>query len=94
MDRLTGDLWIADVGESAREEIDYQPVKLRRWLKLWMEYYGGNFFLPPNAGCNPVGLTLPIYDYPHIPRGGSIIGGYLAVVPNQNPFLAPIFLLI
>jgi glucose/arabinose dehydrogenase len=77
-DRLTGDLYIGDVGEDAREEIDVSPTpNPGRGLNYgWRLMEGFSCFIP-SSGCNNGALTLPVLDYPH--RGGacSVTGGYV-----------------
>ncbi|MEO8412926.1 MAG: PQQ-dependent sugar dehydrogenase [Ginsengibacter sp.] len=75
IDKLTGDLWIADVGQGAVEEIDYQPADAPGGRNYGWNIMEGKSCYSPSTGCNSTGLTLPIYDYPH-PVGFSIIGGY------------------
>jgi glucose/arabinose dehydrogenase len=78
-DRQTGDLWIADVGQSALEEIDVQPASSPGGENYgWRLMEGTQCFNPP-SGCNDGTLTLPVYEYE---RGGtpfrcSISGGYV-----------------
>jgi glucose/arabinose dehydrogenase len=76
VDRITGDLWIADVGQNAVEEVDFQPVNDPGGRNYgWNTMEGSSCFNPP-VGCNTTGLTLPIYDYPHT-VGATVIGGYI-----------------
>ncbi|MGH2563171.1 MAG: PQQ-dependent sugar dehydrogenase, partial [Ginsengibacter sp.] len=76
VDRITGDLWIADVGQDAVEEIDYQPANAAGGRNYGWNITEGNSCYSPSTGCNKTGITLPIYDYPH-PVGNSITGGYI-----------------
>jgi glucose/arabinose dehydrogenase len=74
-DRVTGDLYIGDVGQSTREEVDVEPAGSgggRNYGWNIMEgtiCYGG-------GTCQTQGLTLPVLDYPHT-DGCSITGGYV-----------------
>ena len=70
----TGDLYIGDVGQNAREEIDVGvgPAPRRRELRL--ERHGGHPLLRPAPRLQPAGLTLPVLDYDH-GDGCSVIGG-------------------
>ena len=43
VDRLTGDLWIADVGQDAHEEVDYQPVNAAGGRNYGWNIMEGNF---------------------------------------------------
>jgi glucose/arabinose dehydrogenase len=74
-DRQTGDLYIADVGQGAREEVDFQPAASQGG-----ENYGWNVMeglACYNAStCNQTGLTLPVLDYAH-DQGCAIVGGYV-----------------
>ena len=84
-DRLTGDLFIGDVGQGAREEIDYQPVtsgggQNYGWKIMEGTLCGGG----GNAGCtSPVAVcgdpsyTLPVLEYDHDDGRCSITGGYV-----------------
>jgi glucose/arabinose dehydrogenase len=75
-DRLTGDLWIADVGQSAFEEIDVQPANSKGGENYGWNCYEGN---QPynNTGCVSVDqMTFPAYVYNHNPEC-SITGGYV-----------------
>jgi glucose/arabinose dehydrogenase len=75
-DRLTKDLWIADVGESAIEEIDFQPAADKGGENYGWHCYEGNVVYD-NTGCAPASkYTFPIYTYPHGPEC-SITGGYV-----------------
>ena len=77
-DRTTGDLYIGDVGESLREEVDVaQAPDAGRAINYgWHTMEGFLCFTPP-SGCNTAGLTLPVLDYTHDDGACSIIGGYV-----------------
>jgi glucose/arabinose dehydrogenase len=78
-DRLTGDLFIADVGEDSREEVDFQAASSPGGENYgWRRMEGSACFEPP-TDCNDGTLTLPIIEYEHFPVSfcnGSITGGY------------------
>ena len=76
-DRLTGDLYIADVGQGAWEEVDFQPFSSTGGENYgWRLKEGDHCFNPPDSCDTLTGLTDPIYEYPHT-DGCSITGGYL-----------------
>jgi glucose/arabinose dehydrogenase len=74
-DRLTGDLFIADVGQSSREEVDFQPVNSTGGQNYGWRRMEGTACFNPSSGCNDGTLTLPIIEYDHS-LGCSITGGY------------------
>ena len=75
-DRTSGDLFIGDVGQSAIEEIDYEPSNDPGGRNYgWDCYEGSNSFDP--AGCGPVeNYTFPVWEYSHA-LGCSVAGGYV-----------------
>lgn len=76
-DRQTGDLWIADVGQNAREEIDFQAADSKGGENYGWRCYEGDaeFNL---SGCNQSDYVFPIYDYLHDSGDGcSVTGGYV-----------------
>ncbi len=75
-DSATNRFWVADVGQSQREEIDIVQIgKNYGW-----RCYEGN--IPYNtSGCNYPEYIYPIWDYPHSPEC-SITGGYVYRGPN------------
>lgn len=76
----TGDIWIADVGQNSREEVDFQPAS-----SVGGEHYGwrcreGTIENPNFPGCTaslPAGVVGPVHDYAHTLGRCSITGGYL-----------------
>lgn len=73
-DRSTGDLFMADVGQNAWEEIDFQPADSRGGENYgWVTMEGR---VCVRAGCNQSGLTLPVHVYPRS-EGLSVTGGYV-----------------
>lgn len=78
-DRLTGDLWIGDVGGSDREEIDLLPAtdgrNAGRGLNLGWQLREG--FKDTDRDGNRSGLTDPITDEPHENGVCSITGGFM-----------------
>ncbi|MFN8534043.1 MAG: PQQ-dependent sugar dehydrogenase [Dehalococcoidia bacterium] len=78
-DRLTGDLYIGDVGQSEREEIDFQPAGSAGGQNYgWRIWEGTRCNIPPSgtSTCSTDGFTFPIVEYDHN-RGGSVNGGYV-----------------
>jgi glucose/arabinose dehydrogenase len=72
-DRETGDLWIGDVGQADREEVDLQPVSSRGGENYgWDGYEGELEFEPPL----PREAIPPVYDYGR-EMGASVIGGFV-----------------
>ena len=76
-DRETGDLLIGDVGQSAVEEIDFQPASSTGGENYgWNVFEGSSCFDPPCP--NPSAFTPPIHEYASDPNNGaSVTGGYV-----------------
>ncbi len=74
-DRLTGDLYLADVGQNAREEIDFQPAASAGGENYGWRLKEGTVCYNPSSGCDPGGLTEPIYEYDHTAGDCSVSGG-------------------
>jgi glucose/arabinose dehydrogenase len=74
-DRLTGDLYIGDVGQGEIEEVDYTPRSSPGLENYgWDVYEGSSRFEEKAAG--PGELVFPIFEYPHS-RGCTVVGGYV-----------------
>jgi len=75
-DRLTGDLWIADVGANAWEEVDFVPAGAPGGLNFgWAICEGTHDFL--GGDCSSIDSVRPVIEYPHGDLGFSVIGGYV-----------------
>jgi len=61
-DRATGDLWIGDVGQSAREEIDFQPADSPGGENYGWRLREGTI-QTPSVGGPCADCVDPIYDY-------------------------------
>lgn len=77
-DRVTGDLYIGDVGQNAREEIDVttDQTGFGKGLNFGWKIMEGTACFSPSSGCNKVGLIQPVLDYSHS-EGCSVTGGYV-----------------
>lgn len=74
-DGLTGDLIIADVGQGAWEEVNFQPALSPGSENYgWRIMEGSHCFNPP--GCSTFGLVVPVAEYSHS-FGCSVTGGYV-----------------
>ena len=87
-DRLTGDMYLGDVGNSAREEIDFQAAGTVGGLNFGWRCYEGD--VPFNlSGClDPSHFTSPILTYQTGANSNcSVTGGYVyrgAALPNMQ----------
>ncbi len=70
-----GDLYIADVGQNAVEEVDYEPRGAGGRNYGWNSMEGSRCY-EPNSGCDQGGTTPPVLEYSH-DSGCSITGGYV-----------------
>ena len=69
-------LYIADVGQANREEVDVRPVGQAGNNYGWNIMEGTQCY--NSASCNQAGLVLPVIEYGHDSAGGcSITGGYV-----------------
>lgn len=74
-DRVTGDLWIADVGQNIWEEVNFIAADTPGGLNFgWPMMEGLHCFATQN--CDESGLTLPVAEYDHSGHC-SITGGYV-----------------
>jgi uncharacterized repeat protein (TIGR03806 family) len=69
-DRQTGDLWLADVGQGAREEIDI----VTRGSNLGWNVFEGNAPFRNPGRLPSAAFTAPVLDYGH-DLGNAVIGG-------------------
>ena len=76
-DPLKGTLWLGDVGQDLREEID---TVINGGNYGWRLMEGTQCTPAVNPACNDTaGLIRPVYDYPNLNnlQDGSITGGYV-----------------
>lgn len=81
-DRVTGDLWIGDVGQGRWEEIDYLPAGSPGGANFgWSVMEGGHDY----DGVFQDGMLLPVAEYSHN-FGCSVTGGYVyrGSIPEWN----------
>ena len=72
------DLYIADVGQDAREEINVSAgLNAGRGLNYGWRLMEGSVCFNPTTNCNSGPLTLPTVEYPHDKGACSITGGYV-----------------
>lgn len=83
-DRSTHDLWIADVGQSAREEVDVVATNDAthpggKGANFGWNRREGSIAGPDTSPPNPEGGALvgPIFDFDHSQGDCAIIGGYV-----------------
>jgi len=74
-DRVTGDLFIADVGQNVIEEVNFQPHGAPAPVNYGWDNMEGSACFEPSSGCITAGMTLPIIEYTHA-LGCSVTGGY------------------
>ena len=75
-DRLTGDLYIGDVGQNAWEEIDFQPGSSGGGLNFGWRCREGAHNYDFSGNCGSLSLTEPIAEYSHS-EGNAVTGGYV-----------------
>ncbi|HEX5823889.1 MAG TPA: PQQ-dependent sugar dehydrogenase, partial [Candidatus Limnocylindrales bacterium] len=73
-DRLTGDLWIGDVGQGEWEEVDVQRAGAAGGTNFGWNRMEGSHCFSPSSGCEEPNLVLPQAEYGH-DQGCTVIGG-------------------
>lgn len=74
-DRSNGDMWIADVGQSLYEEVNFVPSNQSAGINYGWNCREGNHNY--QSGCTNFVSTNPIFEYDHTTGGQSITGGYV-----------------
>jgi glucose/arabinose dehydrogenase len=75
-DRDAGDLYIGDVGQDRREEIDFAPASSGGGENYgWNRTEGTLCF--GASDCDRSGITFPVTEYGHDGGGCSVTGGYV-----------------
>jgi hypothetical protein len=75
-DRVTGQQWVADVGQGTREEVDTPIVNGGNYG--WRVFEGFACTNNDPALCgNPQNYIFPVFDYTHVNGRCSITGGYV-----------------
>jgi len=83
-DRANGNLYIADVGQNALEEVDFQPHGSSGGQNYGWDCYEGNSLASSSSGCSTTAtctpasqFTFPVYQYNHSGGRCAITGGFV-----------------
>jgi hypothetical protein len=93
-DRTAGSLWIGDVGQGEREEVDTADPALNKGINYGWNCFEGSIPGPgDDEGCATApadAFALPVFEYTHSRVGSTgenacaIIGGYVARGPGMG----------
>lgn len=75
-DRMTGDMYIGDVGERAREEINFEPFSSPGGNNYGWRVREGSICRPGQDACELPDAVEPIYEYEKLITA-SVTGGYV-----------------
>jgi glucose/arabinose dehydrogenase len=75
-DKAAGKLYLADVGQSRREEINVVDAD-EPGLNFGWNLMEGSLCYSTASGCSTTGLVLPILEYRNPEEGCSVTGGYV-----------------
>jgi glucose/arabinose dehydrogenase len=90
-DRSNGDLYLADVGQSSYEEVNYLPVGTAAGTNFgWNRKEGTHCYPPSVTSCDSTGLTDPVAEYPRS-GGCSVTGGFVYRGPTYSRMLGMYF---
>jgi glucose/arabinose dehydrogenase len=78
-DRASRDVYVADVGQNALEEVNAVPFAEAAGVNYGWDVMEGSRCFEPAQGCDRSGLTLPVEEYGHSGRFGacSVTGGHV-----------------
>jgi glucose/arabinose dehydrogenase len=83
-DRANGNMWIGDVGQGAKEEVDFRPAGSTGHVNYGWHCYEGTIptpFLDPPCAAPPPDNVFPIFDYDNPngpnPPSSAVTGGYV-----------------
>jgi hypothetical protein len=79
-DRVTHDMWLADVGENAWEEVNHRVAGSTGGINYGWPCLEGTHVFTGTGGCPvPNNNALPLLEYPHDPvtGGRAVIGGFV-----------------
>lgn len=76
-DRMSGDFWIADVGQGLREEVNFEAGSFAGGANYGWRVREGSIGNPNVSDPVPAGAVDPFFEYAHDGSGKAIIGGYV-----------------
>jgi glucose/arabinose dehydrogenase len=83
------DLYIGDVGQDAREEVDVVELENEGYDFGWSQYEGTRCNTDAAVvNCSTAGITMPVLEYRH-PSGNSVTGGRVyrgSDIPHLNGY--------
>lgn len=76
-DRATQDMYIGDVGQGSREEIDFESTSSSGGLNYGWRVMEGSLCFNPSSGCDTSGKVFPVAEYDNTGVTCSVTGGYV-----------------
>jgi glucose/arabinose dehydrogenase len=76
-DSVTGDLYVADVGQGSWEEVNVQAAASTGGENYGWRLMEGNHCFNPPSGCDDGSLVHPVHEYSHAGGRCSVTGGVL-----------------
>lgn len=86
-DRLTHDMWIGDVGQGAREEINFRTAGSTGGINYGWRCYEGNLSYN-DSGCQAASnYIFPVFEYDRTATGGTSVTGGMVYRGTDYPAL-------
>lgn len=78
-DRLTGDMWMGDVGQNVYEEVNFQPASSVGGENYGWRCYESNTVYNSSGCLGSSNYVFPVFEYAHSTQNGcSITGGFVS----------------
>lgn len=89
-DRSAQDMYIGDVGQGNREEIDFETSSSSGGLNYGWRVMEGSLCFNPSSGCDTSGKVLPVAEYDNNSATCAVTGGYV-YRGSQSPQMTGIY---